>query len=43
MPDNTAVYLDRTVVGLVGACDDLDERGLARAVFPDKRMDFAGP
>ena len=41
MRDCFAADVERAAVGLVGAGDDLDERGFARAVLAEQRVDFA--
>ena len=35
------IDFDRAAVRLMRASDDLDERGFARAVFAEQRVDFA--
>jgi len=40
--DLIPVNLNRPVVRLVGPGDHLDERGLARAVLAEQRMDLSG-
>ena len=41
--DFLARHHQRAAVGLVGAGDDLDERGFPRAVFAEQGVDFARP
>ena len=39
--DGLSVYGNLTLIGAVHAAQDLDQRGLSRAVFADQGMDFA--
>ena len=41
--DDLAIFLDRALLRLIQAEQDAHQRGLARAVFTEQRMDLAAP